>query len=126
MDIEKTIELHNAFFQRIGSVEGAATLALVHTLLQQPADKPVPADVLTVAEAADAMKTSNKLVYALCASGRLRHQRIGTGRGMIRIQRADLAKIITESTHEADDGLALFRQHAAKPNARRARRQGHA
>jgi excisionase family DNA binding protein len=40
---------------------------------------------MTVAEAAKRLEVSPGTVYGLCASGQLAHERIGTGRGTIRI-----------------------------------------
>jgi len=45
---------------------------------------------LTVLEAARAMKVSKDAVYDLCDSGKLRHHRIGNGRGTIRIMPKDI------------------------------------
>ena len=39
----------------------------------------------TIRSAAGALGVSPSLVYALCAAGRLRHERHGLGRGTIRI-----------------------------------------
>lgn len=50
--------------------------------------------LLTVKEAADALKLSSGAVYALCNSGTLPHHRLGQGRGAIRIDRADLLAYI--------------------------------
>jgi excisionase family DNA binding protein len=41
--------------------------------------------VFTVKEAADRLNVSPALVYALCAEGKLAHERYGLGRGTIRI-----------------------------------------
>jgi excisionase family DNA binding protein len=41
--------------------------------------------VLTVKQAAERLGVSAALVYALCAAGRIRHERYGLGRGTIRI-----------------------------------------
>jgi excisionase family DNA binding protein len=40
---------------------------------------------MRVAEAAQRLEVSAGLVYALCAAGKLRHSRVGLGRGCIRI-----------------------------------------
>ena len=113
MNIDETLELHNIFFQRVGSVEAAATLALVHTL-RQTRSEPAAPEFLTAAEAAEVLGVSADTIYDLCASGRLRHARIGgKGRGVIRIRRGDLAKIESESTQDVDPGLALFKKHCS-------------
>jgi excisionase family DNA binding protein len=41
--------------------------------------------LFTVKETATRLSVSEQLVYALCASRRLRHVRVGLGRGTIRI-----------------------------------------
>lgn len=49
-----------------------------------------PGAPLTVAQAAQAAQISETTIRALCASGRLRHHRIGAGgRGAIRIDEED-------------------------------------
>jgi excisionase family DNA binding protein len=50
-------------------------------------------DSLTVDEAAQHLGISQRTVYDLVRSGRLRAQRVGNGRGIIRIAPADLATI---------------------------------
>ena len=41
--------------------------------------------MLTVKQAAENLGVSVALVYALCAAGKIRHERYGLGRGTIRI-----------------------------------------
>jgi excisionase family DNA binding protein len=50
-------------------------------------------DSLTVKEAAQHLCVSERTVYDLVRSGRLRGRRVGNGRGIIRIAPADLANI---------------------------------
>lgn len=50
-------------------------------------------ETLTVSEAAERLKVSVRTVYDLVRSGRLHAQRLGSGRGTIRIAPADLQKI---------------------------------
>lgn len=45
---------------------------------------------MTVCEAATLLEVRASTVYALCSAGLLSHRRVGTGRGVIRIDRADL------------------------------------
>lgn len=52
---------------------------------------PTP-EALTVQQAADRVGVSSRTIYDLCDSGDLKHQRIGTGRGTIRIRPANLDK----------------------------------
>lgn len=112
MSENDTLKLFERFKAAAGGDSAAgAMILLAHVQLNQNA-KPAPADVLTVAEAADALGVSRDSIYDLCTSGRLRHARIGgKGRGVIRIRRADLANIESESTQDA--GLALFRKHCS-------------
>jgi excisionase family DNA binding protein len=49
------------------------------------------AQLLSVREVAALLPLSAAAVYALCAAGRLSHDRVGCGRGAIRVQRDDLA-----------------------------------
>jgi excisionase family DNA binding protein len=53
--------------------------------------------MLTVKGAAEILNVSQGLVYALCAQGKLEHERYGLGRGTIRIR---------------EDALAQFQAHA--------------
>jgi excisionase family DNA binding protein len=47
--------------------------------------------MLTVKRAAEILNVSPGLIYALCAQGRLEHDRYGLGRGTIRIREESLA-----------------------------------
>jgi excisionase family DNA binding protein len=49
-------------------------------------------DMLTVKEAASRLGVSPKLIYALCAEGKIEHHRYGLGRGTIRISEAALER----------------------------------
>jgi excisionase family DNA binding protein len=48
--------------------------------------------MLTVKRAAEMLNVSPGLVYALCAQGKLEHERYGIGRGTIRIREDALAQ----------------------------------
>lgn len=48
-------------------------------------------ELLTVKQAAERLNVSPDCVYQMVEAGKLRHQRIGKGRGTIRISAADLA-----------------------------------
>jgi excisionase family DNA binding protein len=62
---------------------------------------------LTVVEAAGAMKVSKDAVYDLCDSGRLRHHRIGSGRGTIRIMPKDIDDLRRAGTSPLADSAKL-------------------
>lgn len=62
---------------------------------------------LTVAEAARAMKVSKDAVYDLCDSGKLRHHRIGSGRGTIRIMPKDIDDFRKANTSTPPDSTKL-------------------
>jgi excisionase family DNA binding protein len=49
---------------------------------------------LTVKQVAEALAVSEQTVYLLCAEKRLRHLRIGTGRGVVRVRPEDLEAFI--------------------------------
>ena len=62
---------------------------------------------LTVVEAARTMKVSKDAVYDLCDSGKLRHHRIGSGRGTIRIMPNDIDDFRRSSTIAPADSAML-------------------
>lgn len=65
------------------NASAAASLTLADVLLGR---KALPEGAsLTVTDAAQLLNVSARTVYDLCDSGQLRHQRIGKGRGTIRI-----------------------------------------
>jgi excisionase family DNA binding protein len=51
--------------------------------------------VLTVKTVAEKLACSQATVYALIASGKLRHYRIGTGRGAIRVSEEQMAEFLS-------------------------------
>jgi excisionase family DNA binding protein len=57
--------------------------------------------MLTVKQAADVLGVSSALVYALCASRRIRHERHGLGRGTIKIPEDAIAEYRRSVTVEA-------------------------
>jgi excisionase family DNA binding protein len=58
--------------------------------------------MLTVKRAAEILNVSQGLIYALCAQGKLEHERYGLGRGTIRIR---------------EEALAQFQNHAKRASA---------
>ena len=59
---------------------------------------------MTVKQAAKELGISVSLVYGLCATGRIRHERHGLGRGTIRITREALDAYRADSTVESGGG----------------------
>lgn len=82
-----TLSTFEKFRQNTADDLSAAILTLAASLAgeEQADDKP-----LTVKQAAERLSVSPDTIYTLCASGKLRHQRIGAGKGTIRIFPADL------------------------------------
>jgi excisionase family DNA binding protein len=75
--------------------------------------------LLTVKEVSEQLAVSRGCVYELISSGRLRHARIGCGRGTIRIPRDAVDALLADSlessakklkVHRPRHGRALF-QH---------------
>lgn len=66
---------------------------------------------ISVKEAAVRLGVSPSLVYALCASGRLNHYRVGVGRGTIRIEEADLAAVKQTVSGRPDAALPDTLRH---------------
>ncbi|WZO97230.1 helix-turn-helix domain-containing protein [Isosphaeraceae bacterium EP7] len=59
---------------------------------------------LTVKEAAPMLRLSEASVYALCSSKRLRHQRVGVGRGKILIPPDALDEYLAKGTVRSTEG----------------------
>jgi excisionase family DNA binding protein len=78
-----------AFRQQTADDVSAAILTLAAVLRNEQADE----TPLTVKQAAERLKVSADAIYDLCESGELPCQRIGKGRGTIRISPAALSAI---------------------------------
>ena len=63
----------------------------------------VEVSLLTVSEAARLLRLSAAAVYALCKTGELPHHRLGSGRGAIRISRADVLAYLDRTKQGAAD-----------------------
>ncbi|WP_171475774.1 helix-turn-helix domain-containing protein [Frigoriglobus tundricola] len=59
---------------------------------------------LTVKEAAAQMRVSAATVYALCAARKLRHQRVGVGRGKILIPPDAVTEYLAKGTVPSAEG----------------------
>jgi excisionase family DNA binding protein len=55
-------------------------------------------ELLTVKEAADRLRLSPASVYALCAGRKLRHQRVGVGRGKILVPSDAVSEYLAKGT----------------------------
>lgn len=77
------------FRQHTADDVSAALLTLAAALTGDKSEDDKP---LTVRQAAERLAVSPDTIYDLCAAGKLRHQRIGRGRGTIRIRPADLGQ----------------------------------
>ncbi len=101
-------ELYVEYLKMTGDNGAAASLTLADvmqsTLDAKTTPAVMPASVLTVRQASERMGVSPRTIYDLCDSGRLRCQRIGTGRGTIRIRPSDLDDCANDST-SGGDGL---------------------
>jgi excisionase family DNA binding protein len=64
-----------------------------------------------VKQAAERLGVSRSLVYALVASGRLRHYRVGVGRGTIRIEEDALQEVKKVAAAGADEPPAAGLRH---------------
>ena len=67
---------------------------------KRPKSKPAPDAPLTVQQAAKRFNIPARTLYALCADGSLRHSRIGTGRGTIRIKPPDLERLLANGSRK--------------------------
>ena len=77
--------MFDQFKAQTGDVSAAAMLTLAAAMLDTKEEKP-----LTVQQAAGRLGVSVDAVYDLCASGRLRHRKVGRS---IRIDPNDLGKV---------------------------------
>jgi len=59
--------------------------------------------LLTVREAAEKMRLSAATVYALCAAKKLRHQRVGPGRGKLLIPLDALTEYLAKGTVQSTE-----------------------
>jgi len=59
---------------------------------------------LTVREAAPLLRLSQASVYALCAAKKLRHQRVGLGRGKIVIPPESIDEYLANGTVKSTEG----------------------
>jgi excisionase family DNA binding protein len=85
-------------------------------------------ETLTVKEAAERLGVSDKLVYALCAAGKIVHERYGLGRGTIRIPLEALEEYRKKARVEHGAPTPAPLKHLSPPSGqappRRATRRG--
>lgn len=75
--------------------------------------------LLSVSEAAGRLGISAQLVYALCARGKIVHERFGLGRGTIRISEEALEQYRRESRVESSASTPVPFKHLSPPSSRR-------
>ena len=108
MNVTSVAIFHEYLKQTDGDKAAAAALtiadaiergieAITHSKAVDTAPAPPPSAVITVRDAANRLGVSLRTIYDLAQSGRLPCQRIGTGRGTIRIRLADLDAYTTAS-----------------------------
>jgi excisionase family DNA binding protein len=83
------------------------------TLLTRGAEEHAAEKNYTVREAAGLLGISEQTVYQLCAQKKVRHLRLGIGRGTLRIPASALDEFIAQSTVQAA-ALAEPKAQAAK------------
>ena len=69
---------------------------------------------LTVREAATELRCSAATVYALCAARKLRHQRVGVGRGKILIPPDAITEYLAKGTVKSTEAHPAARLSAAR------------
>src|SRR5256885_862812 len=71
---------------------------------------------LTVRQAAEKLAVAPATIYALCAARRLKHRRIGLGRGTIRIDEQALEEFMTGATVLAQEPATAKSRTAGEPS----------
>jgi excisionase family DNA binding protein len=66
---------------------------------------------ISVKQAAERLGVSQSLIYSLCAARRLRHFRVGVGRGTIRIPEEALEEVKRVTAAKTDEALAAGLKH---------------
>jgi len=94
--MNNTLDLYYRFHQETGDPVAASNLTLAHAMLAGQERQQEQA--LTVAEAAQRLKVSEKKVYRLCEEGLLDHHRVFHS---IRITPTDLDRFIRQSAEES-------------------------
>lgn len=112
MTSNSILKLYQEYLAVTDNPQAAATLVLAHVTRRPRRRTPHPDALLTVADAAAKLNVSPDVIYDLCANHRLPHVRVGCGRGVIRINPADLTKISRQL--DMDPSLAAFRKHCRR------------
>jgi excisionase family DNA binding protein len=66
---------------------------------------------MSVKQAAERLGVSPSLIYSLCAARKLRHFRVGVGRGTIRIPDDALEEVMKVTAAKTDVALAAGLKH---------------
>src|SRR5262245_58468247 len=88
-------------------------------LHQTTTDRAIPATtmqtLLTVKQAAEELGVRDKLVYSLCAAGKIVHERYGLGRGTIRISQQALEEFRKQARVERGASTPVPLKHLNPP-----------
>jgi excisionase family DNA binding protein len=87
VDMSSTRDAYLSFLTLTDDPLSAAILTLADRVTPAETSQ---ADSLTVSQVAERLNVAVNTVYSLCASRKLRHHRVGEGRGTIRITNSDL------------------------------------
>lgn len=69
---------------------------------------------MTVSEAAKQLEVSASLIYKLCRAGKLRHYRLGVGRGVVRIDPEHVAEFKRESEASPPAPVVVVKEEAGR------------
>ncbi len=88
------------------SIAGSAEAASPGPLLTEAGGKCPPEKNFTVKEAAALLSISAQSVYKMCSQKKVRHLRLGIGRGTVRIPASALDDFIAQATVQPDEPAA--------------------
>lgn len=71
-------------------------------------------ELLTVKEAAERLRLSPASVYALCSARKLRHQRVGVGRGKILVPSDAVSEYLAKGTVKSTEAHPATLLNAAR------------
>jgi excisionase family DNA binding protein len=105
MTEENTFALYERFATKVGDPLVASHLTVAHVM--SAGQELAREQALTVPEAADRLKLSEKKVYQMCGSGELRHHRVGRS---IRIRPEDIDGMLRDTAEAVEPPRRPARQ----------------